>query len=116
MTQSTTNRARALRTNVRSVNVLLDTSQNVTVAAFPGDVRSEFDLIVIDAPALTDQSDVAAMLAHADFTILVARDGATNAGAINKAMAALSTFGNSLIGIVINKADEKVNSRVATAR
>jgi uncharacterized protein involved in exopolysaccharide biosynthesis/Mrp family chromosome partitioning ATPase len=108
--------SRALRTNARSVNVLLDNTRNVDVGAFSGDVRSEFGLIVIDAPALTEQSEVVAMLAHADFTILVARDGATNPGAINKAKAALSAFGNSLIGIVINKADEKVDSRLATAR
>jgi hypothetical protein len=58
---------------------------------------------------------VAALLAHADFTILVARDGAANPGAIDRARAALSGFGNSLIGIVINKADDKVDARVATA-
>jgi Mrp family chromosome partitioning ATPase len=107
---------RALRTNARSVNVLLDSSKNINIGAFSGDVRTEFNLIVIDAPALTEQAEVAAMLAHADFTILVARDGATNPGAINKAKAALSTFGNSLIGIVINKTDEKLNSKLATAR
>jgi Mrp family chromosome partitioning ATPase len=109
-------RARPLRTDARSVNLLLETSQTVAVAAFPEDVRTEFDLIVIDAPALTEQSDVAALLAHADFTILVARDGATNPGAIDRARAALSGFGNSLIGIVINKTDDKVDSRMATAR
>jgi Mrp family chromosome partitioning ATPase len=108
-------RARPLRADARSVNLLLETSQTVAVAAFPGDVRTEFDLIVIDAPALTEQSDVAALLAHADFTILVARDGATNPGAIDRARAALSGFGNSLIGIVINKADDKVDARVVTA-
>jgi uncharacterized protein involved in exopolysaccharide biosynthesis len=107
---------RALRTNARSVNVLLDSSKNINVGAFSGDVRTEFNLIVIDAPALTEQAEVAAMLAHADFTILVARDGATNPGAINKARAALSTFGNSLIGIVINRTDEKLNSKLATVR
>jgi uncharacterized protein involved in exopolysaccharide biosynthesis/Mrp family chromosome partitioning ATPase len=108
--------AHALRTNARSVNVLLDNTKSVDVGGFSGDVRTEFNLIVIDAPALTEQSEVAAMLAHADFTILVARDGATNPGAINKAKAALSTFGNSLIGIVINKPDDRVGSRLATAR
>jgi hypothetical protein len=112
--EGVTDRARALRTDARSVNLLLETSQTVAVAAFPGDVRTEFDLIVIDAPALTEQSDVAALLAHADFTILVARDGATNPGAIDRARAALSGFGNSLIGIVINKTDDKVDARMAT--
>jgi uncharacterized protein involved in exopolysaccharide biosynthesis/Mrp family chromosome partitioning ATPase len=113
--ESMADRARPLRTDARSVNLLLESGRTVAVAAFPGDVRSEFDLIVIDAPALTEQSEVAALLAHADFTILVARHGATNPGAIERAKAALSGFGNSLIGIVINKTDEKVDSRMATA-
>ncbi len=108
---NTANGARALRTNARSVELLLDSSQNVAVAALPGDVRSEFDLIVIDAPALAEQPDVAAISAHADFTILVVREGAADAGAISKAKAALSGFGNSLIEIVINKADRGVAAR-----
>ena len=99
----------ALRTNVRSVNLLLDNSQNVAVAAFPGDVRSEFDLIVIDAPALAAQGDVAAISAHADYTLLVARAG-TDREAIDRAMVALAQYGNPLTGVVIANDVERIAS------
>jgi uncharacterized protein involved in exopolysaccharide biosynthesis/Mrp family chromosome partitioning ATPase len=104
-----TNSTRALRTNVRSVNLLLDSSQNVAVAAFPGDVRSEFDLIVIDAPSLAEQADVAAISALADYTLLVARDGAYTE-TIDKAMAALARFGNPLTGVVVTHSDPRMAS------
>jgi uncharacterized protein involved in exopolysaccharide biosynthesis/Mrp family chromosome partitioning ATPase len=100
---------RALRTNVRSVNLLLDSGQNVAVAAFPGDVRSEFDLIVIDAPSLTEQADVAAISALADYTLLVARDGAYTE-TIDRAMAALARFGNPLTGVVVTHGDPRMAS------
>jgi uncharacterized protein involved in exopolysaccharide biosynthesis/Mrp family chromosome partitioning ATPase len=100
---------RALRTNVRSVNLLLDSGQNVAVAAFPGDVRSEFDLIVIDAPSLTEQADVAAISALADYTLLVARDGSYTE-MVDKAMAALARFGNPLTGVVITQGDSRMAS------
>lgn len=107
--EQATDRTRALRTNVRSVHLLLDSSQNVAVAAFPGDVRSEFDLIVIDAPSLTEQADVAAISALADYILLVARDG-SYAETIDKAMAALARFGNPLTGVVVTHSDPRMAS------
>jgi uncharacterized protein involved in exopolysaccharide biosynthesis/Mrp family chromosome partitioning ATPase len=104
-----TDGTRALRTNVRSVHLLLDSSQNIAVAAFPGDVRSEFDLIVIDAPSLTEQADVAAISALADYILLVARDG-SYAETIDKAMAALARFGNPLTGVVVTHSDPRMAS------
>ena len=71
--------------------------------AIPADARSEFDLIVIDAPALGPQSDTTAIAAYADFTILVVADGAANAGIVGSAKAAFSRFGNTKLGLVINK-------------
>jgi uncharacterized protein involved in exopolysaccharide biosynthesis/Mrp family chromosome partitioning ATPase len=102
--------ARALKTDVRSVQLLLEPMEAVAVAAFPGDVRSEFDLIVVDAPSLAEHPDVAAISAYVDFTVLVARDGAANAGAINRARDALTRFGHSMTGIII----DKIDSRLAT--
>jgi uncharacterized protein involved in exopolysaccharide biosynthesis/Mrp family chromosome partitioning ATPase len=97
------NRGRVLTTTARSLGLLLGDSRAPQAPAIPGDVRSEFDLIVIDAPALGPQSDAAAMAAHADFTILVVADGAANAGIVRSAKAALSRFGNTRLGLVINK-------------
>jgi Mrp family chromosome partitioning ATPase len=73
-------------------------------------VRSEFDLIVIDAPALGPQNDAAAIAAHADFTILVVADGAANAGIVRSAKAALSRFGNGKLGLVINRIEPRMAS------
>jgi polysaccharide biosynthesis transport protein len=100
---SAPNRGRVLTTTARSLGLLLGDSRARQAPAVPGDVRSEFDLIVIDAPALGPQSDAAAIAAHADFTILVVADGAANAGIVRSAKAALSRFGNTRLGLVINK-------------
>jgi uncharacterized protein involved in exopolysaccharide biosynthesis len=95
--------ARALKTDLRSLHLLLDRGQNVAVAAFPGDVRTEFNLVVIDAPSLAGQPDVASLSPHVDFTVLVASDSASSAGAINKAKSALEKFSHSVIGLVVNQ-------------
>jgi uncharacterized protein involved in exopolysaccharide biosynthesis/Mrp family chromosome partitioning ATPase len=101
--ESASDRGRVLTTTARSLGLLLGDGRSPQAPAAPGDVRSEFDLIVIDAPALAPQSDAAAMAAHADFTILVVADGAANAGIIRSAKAALSRFGNTELGLVINR-------------
>jgi Mrp family chromosome partitioning ATPase len=87
---------------VRSVNRLLSANQNAGLPAAE-DIRSEFDLIVVDAPSLAEQPDAASLSAHADLVILVVRDGATDPAAIRKARASLSKFGGSTIGIVVNQ-------------
>jgi uncharacterized protein involved in exopolysaccharide biosynthesis/Mrp family chromosome partitioning ATPase len=102
------NRGRVLTTTARSLGLLLGDSRAPQAPAVPADVRSEFDLIVIDAPALGPQSDAAAMAAHADFTILVVADGAANAGIVRSAKAALSRFGNTRLGLVINKMGPRI--------
>ncbi len=94
-------RGRVLKASVRSLKLLLDDGRDDRIPA--GDVRSEFDLIVIDAPALGQQRDVAAISAHADFTVVVVADGAANLASLRGAKAALSRFGNGQIGAVINK-------------
>ncbi len=101
--ESASNRGRALKATAGSLNLLLGNSRDRQAPAISGDVRSEFDLIVIDAPALGPQNNAAAMAACADFTILVVADGAANAGIVRSAKAALSRFGNTKLGIVINK-------------
>src|ERR1700730_16194021 len=96
-------RGRVLTTTARSLGLLLGEGRDRQAPAVPGDVRSEFDLIVIDAPAVGPQSDAAAMAAHADFTILVVADGAANAGIVRSAHAALAGFGNTRLGLVVNR-------------
>ena len=89
------------RTSLRSVNLLLSNRNSVQ----PGDdIRADFDLIVIEAPPLHQQPEVASLAAQADFVILVTRDGATDRPAIEKAGALLSKSGPAALGLVINQA------------
>jgi uncharacterized protein involved in exopolysaccharide biosynthesis/Mrp family chromosome partitioning ATPase len=100
--KSAPSRLGASKASLRSVNVLLSASRNVNPPA-TDDIRSEFDLIVVDAPSLAEQPDVASLSAHADLVILVVRDGAADPVAIRRARAALSKFGVTPTGIVLNR-------------
>lgn len=66
------------------------------------DIRSEFDLIVVHATSLALQPEAAALAAHADLVILVAREDAVDSAAMRRATAALSRFGGVPTGIVVN--------------
>jgi uncharacterized protein involved in exopolysaccharide biosynthesis/Mrp family chromosome partitioning ATPase len=101
--ESASDLGRFLTTTARSLSLLLGDSRDRQAPAVPGDVRSEFDLIVIDGPVLGPQDDVAAIAAYADYAILVVADGAANAEIVRSAKAALSRFDNTRLGLVINK-------------
>jgi Mrp family chromosome partitioning ATPase len=92
----------ASRTSLRSVSLLLSSNRNVD--ARPGDdIRSDFDLIVIDVPPLRQQPEVASLAAQADVVILVARDGAADRSAIESAGDLLSKSGPAGLGLVVNQ-------------
>ena len=63
--------------------------------------------MVVDAPSLVEQSDVASLAAHADLVILVVREGSADPAEIRRARALLSKFGDGAIGIVINQVSPK---------
>jgi len=67
------------------------------------DIRSEFDLIVVHATSLALQPEAAALAAHADLVILVAREDAVDSAAMRRVTAALSRFGSVPTGIVVNR-------------
>lgn len=92
----------ASKASLRSVNVLLSASRSGGLPS-SDDIRSEFDLIVIDAPSLAEHPEAAALSAHADLVILVVRDGAGNPVAIRQARAALAKFGGAAVGVVVNQ-------------
>jgi hypothetical protein len=57
------------------------------------------------------------MAAQADFTILVVADGTAKAGIVRSAKAALSGFGNTRLGLVINRMGPRMaNPADLTAR
>jgi uncharacterized protein involved in exopolysaccharide biosynthesis/Mrp family chromosome partitioning ATPase len=100
--QSVSTRLRAPKASVGGVNQLFSARRNDGIST-SDDIRSEFDLIVIDAPPLNEQPDVASMSAHADLALLVVRDRGTDFAAINNAKAELAKFGAPAIGAVINQ-------------
>lgn len=109
--RSAPNRLRASKAGLRSVNVLLSASRNGGLPT-SDDIRSEFDLIVIDAPSLAEHPDMASLSAHADLVILVLRDGAGNSAAVRNARASLAKFGGAAVGIIVNQ----VSPRTASAQ
>src|SRR3954447_26323458 len=102
--QRASHRLRASKASVAGVNRLFGAGRNDGIST-SDDIRSEFDLIVIDAPPLREQVDVATISAHADLAILVVRARGTDVAAINSAKTELSKFGAPAIGAVINQID-----------
>jgi uncharacterized protein involved in exopolysaccharide biosynthesis len=87
--------------NFRSVDALLSAGKRPEPPS-ADDIRSEFDLIVVHATSLALQPEAAALAAHADLVILVAREDAVDSAAMRRATAALSRFGGVPTGIVVN--------------
>ncbi len=114
MDQSASHRLRASRASVAGVNQLFGAGRHDN-ASTSDDIRSEFDLIVIDAPPLHEQVDVATISAHADLVILVVQDRGTDVAAINSAKTELSRFGAPAIGAVINQIDAQPLRRLEAA-
>lgn len=92
---------RVLKTTIPSVVRLIASAPDVSAQ---NDVRSEFDLILIDAPALATQTEVAEIAAHTDLNLLVIDSAVTEAGAALEAQALLSRRGHAPAGVVVNKA------------
>jgi capsular exopolysaccharide synthesis family protein len=67
-------------------------------------LRSQFDRVVIDAPAVTPLADVGILTPLVDCVILVVRAGATSKPAIHDAIAAIDA--GKLLGVVLNEATQ----------
>ena len=64
--------------------------------------RKEFDLVVLDLPPMAAVSDAESMMELADATLMVIRQNAAAAPAINKAIASLDSGKAKLLGCVLN--------------
>jgi uncharacterized protein involved in exopolysaccharide biosynthesis/Mrp family chromosome partitioning ATPase len=112
--ESVSHRLRASKASVGGVNRLFGAGRK-DGGSTSDDIRSEFDLIVIDAPPLHEQVDVASISAHADLAILVVQARGTDVAAINNAKTELSKFGTPAIGAVINQIDAQPLRRLEVA-
>lgn len=88
------------KATLHSLDILLGASR--IAKSSEDDIRSEFSLIVIDAPSLGEQPGVAALAAHADLVVVVAHEHTATSGAIQEAVASLSKYGPAAIGVVLN--------------
>lgn len=70
-------------------------------------MREQFDLVVIDAPALLPVTDGALLAARADGALLVVRHGHTTRAQVTSAMAILDAVDAPLLGSVFNMAPRK---------
>ncbi|MDX1419346.1 MAG: P-loop NTPase, partial [Rubricoccaceae bacterium] len=79
------------------------------------DVRTAFDLVVVDAPPVLVAADAALLAPHADAALLVAAAGRTHADALGQVAGELAGAGLGQIGAVLNRfAPEKSLSFRAT--
>ena len=106
---------RTLKTSVRSLLRLLSAVPN---DAAQEDIRSEFHLVLIDAPSPRACPEVAQLAAHTDYNLLAVGATSNDPGAIQHAQASLSRFGRAPIAIVTNQiggqpAAERSDTRLA---
>ncbi|WP_407166757.1 GumC family protein [Bradyrhizobium sp. ORS 111] len=94
--------ARAARAALHSVGLLLGAGRDSMQE--DEDIRTEFALIVVDAPSLAEQPEVASLAVHADLIVLVERDDISDGAAVDGAIASLSKRTSAAIGVVINQA------------
>lgn len=69
------------------------------------DLRSEFDVILLDTPPVLVSADAATLAASADGVILVIRAGQTDRGAADLARQRVTSAGGRVLGAVLNDPD-----------
>jgi protein-tyrosine kinase len=79
-----------------------------TFARLIADCRRMFDYIIIDAPPMGIFTDANVLISRADAAILVVRAGKTRYALVDKLLEQLPK--DRLLGVVLNRADEKVDS------
>jgi capsular exopolysaccharide synthesis family protein len=77
------------------------------VASFLQSVRRDFQLVVIDTPALLAAADGTVLAAQADATVLVVRQGRTDLPAVSRGLALLQTVNARVLGSVLNMVPRK---------
>lgn len=83
---------------------LADEPVGVSVlATLLGQIRQDYDLIILDCPALVRSPKSAAVAQHCDATILVIRSGNTDTEHARNAVNDIRLHNGNLIGVVLNR-------------
>ncbi|QDM19680.1 lipopolysaccharide biosynthesis protein [Tardiphaga sp. vice154] len=94
-----------LQADAASVLLLL-TAGSIDKAASPTtDIRTEFDLIVIDTSSMSESAAIAGLAAQAEFTIIVARDNGTPTAKLGTIRSMLAAAGAGRVGLVVNSTE-----------
>lgn len=77
------------------------------------EIRSEYDLIIIDCPPILAVADARTLSAMADRTILISQWNATPAPAVRTALREIDNAGGKPIGVVLNQLKTSVVKRIS---
>lgn len=75
-----------------------------------GQLREDYDLVLIDAPPVGSVTDAAIISTIVDGTILVAASGTVAIDSIKRAKELLEKVNANIVGVVLNKIDKNSNS------
>jgi Mrp family chromosome partitioning ATPase len=76
-------------------------------------LRSRFDYVLIDGPAISAHSDVALLAAQTDGVILVAQQNETKCARLDEARSALQSAQAKILGVVLNRRREALPKAIA---
>jgi capsular exopolysaccharide synthesis family protein len=76
-----------------------------------GDLRTDFDVVILDAPPLLPVTDAALLTAQADGALIVVRHGKTTRDQLSHAIERLEAVDAKPVGVVINLAPAKRKGR-----
>jgi len=80
-----------------------------TMEGLVRDLRSRFDHIVIDSPPLLLVTDATLLSAWVDGVVLVVESGVASRGGVKWARRILDQAGAKILGVALNKLDQKVD-------
>ncbi len=72
-------------------------------AKFFSDLRTRFEVVLIDAPALLPVADSSIIASYADTALLVISSGSVRASEVDEATRTLSSLGIPLVGVILNR-------------
>ncbi len=72
------------------------------MARLIGELRSEYDLVILDCPPILAVAETRILVKHADSTVVVARLGRTPVRALRAAVAQTTTAGGRVLGVALN--------------
>lgn len=81
--------------------------QSVAMEKLLQDLRSQFDVVIIDAPPLLPVTDAALLSAQADGALVVVRHGRTTKDQLSHAIERVEAVDAKVIGVVVNMAPSK---------